>query len=401
MSDLETPYSQLRFPPTNYCAIELKDQSISDIVAERQQQLDAISAEISSLEAITGGIKNLQSQLVKQKNEIINSINLHNRLRSALWHLPTEILSQIFHHCLPQFNELPRPSQLKAPMLLTSICRRWREVAEGIPSLWCRLSVTVDDYHWQRVVFCYDSFLKRSRGLPLSVVLECTKSHSTKLRNLLQPYINQISSLSINFPQNQAPDQPELLLEDLPALQELSINRIPSPAIIQCISRLPSTLSSLRFISTCFLLEGLSYLTPVWAHLTIVDIKVHDQNTFLRLLQLCPNLSSLTTAIALASHEIQAWRPFTHTKLQFFIVSGALGYKSPLSGVFSALSLPNLRAFGSHSPSAWPHEEFKAFLTRSKCPLEALLVGCGLTAEQRADYAALVRSSKVTRSQAS
>ncbi|KAG1738507.1 hypothetical protein EDB19DRAFT_1852366 [Suillus lakei] len=405
MLDLETPYSQPKLPSTNYFAIELKDHSISDIVAERQQQLDAISAEISSFETARSGIRDLQRQLLKQKKKITKSINLHNRLRSALWRLPTEILSHIFHLCLPDvpgFNTLKPPSQLTAPMLLTRICRRWREVAIGVPSLWRRLSVTVVDSHWQRAAFCYDSYLKRSQGLPLSLALECSKDHSTKIRSLLQPYINQISSLSINCPQAQGlPDQPELLLKDLPVLQELCIGH-NNAAFMRLLSQLPSTLRSLKFPATWFGPWLPFHLTAVWVHLTQVEIYVDGQNTFLYLFRLCPNLYSLTTAMA--SHEIRALRPFTHTKLQHLCIRGSVVFKNPLSGVFGALSLPNLRAFSVCSPSTWPHEEFKAFLTRSKCPLQSLFVCTGsgmLTAEQRAEYYALVHPSKVSQSKAS
>ncbi|KIK37619.1 hypothetical protein CY34DRAFT_49080, partial [Suillus luteus UH-Slu-Lm8-n1] len=54
---------------------------------------------------------------------------------SAICRLPTEILSQIFVFCLPQDQHLsPKPGL--APMLLTTIWRRWREVAIGFPKLW-------------------------------------------------------------------------------------------------------------------------------------------------------------------------------------------------------------------------------------------------------------------------
>ncbi|KAG1842672.1 hypothetical protein DFJ58DRAFT_625266, partial [Suillus subalutaceus] len=88
--------------------------------------------------------------------------------------LPTEILSQIFCHCLPQFpglNELQPPSKLTAPMLLTRICRWWREVAMGMPTLWYTLSMKVHDRDWQQAAFFYASWLKRARGRPLSLRL--------------------------------------------------------------------------------------------------------------------------------------------------------------------------------------------------------------------------------------
>ncbi|KAG0704593.1 hypothetical protein DFH29DRAFT_801673, partial [Suillus ampliporus] len=63
--------------------------------------------------------------------------------------LRTEVLSQIFYHCLPEFGEISPPSQLEAPTLLTRICRRWMDVV-GMPSFWCKLTVEVDYRDWQR-----------------------------------------------------------------------------------------------------------------------------------------------------------------------------------------------------------------------------------------------------------
>ncbi|KAG2143693.1 hypothetical protein DEU56DRAFT_246081, partial [Suillus clintonianus] len=70
---------------------------------------------------------------------ITQSMCLHQGLVSGLGHLPTEIIIHIFHHCLPESNY---PSALKAPLLLTAVCRRWREAAVDIPSLWLLATVS-------------------------------------------------------------------------------------------------------------------------------------------------------------------------------------------------------------------------------------------------------------------
>ncbi|KAG1798693.1 uncharacterized protein BJ212DRAFT_1440084 [Suillus subaureus] len=90
MPDLETPYSRTTFNNPNHCAIELEDQSINAIITERQHQLDKVLHDILGLQTVTDGIHTLQ---VEQKNKIIESINLHKRLVSPLWRLPTEVLS--------------------------------------------------------------------------------------------------------------------------------------------------------------------------------------------------------------------------------------------------------------------------------------------------------------------
>ncbi|KAG2145450.1 uncharacterized protein EDB93DRAFT_1151104 [Suillus bovinus] len=397
LPDLETPYS--RFPNTDRSTIGLEGQSVINIIAERQQQLDAALQEISGLEAVMNNVKNFHQQVVEKKEKITQSMNLHKGLVSALWRLPTEILSQIFIHCLPETKLLLSPSTLKAPMLLTGICRRWREVTLGTPDLWCRLYVEVDDRDWEQAAFCYDLWLKRSRGRPLSLALG--RYHSTKLRSLLQPYITHITSLRVSTCFSQG-EWPQLFLTDLPALQELAIlgmTNVDIPTIAQFISRLPSTMRSLKFIDMgpFFDIERLSSLSPVWAHLTDVQITVLNPNAALHLLRLCPNLSSLTFHVVLDQEE--SLNSFTHTKLQSLGIPHGTLSKRLLSDLLNALTLPNLRTLEvkARRDVSWPHEDMKALLVRSKCPLETLTVGgrVMITDAQRAEYVSLIPSLQV------
>ncbi|KAG0704599.1 hypothetical protein DFH29DRAFT_365936 [Suillus ampliporus] len=396
MPDLGTPYSRARFPSTNRSAIELKDRTIGAIITERQQQLDTVLHQISSLETVMDSINNLHQQFVDQKDKIIQSVNLHKRLGSALWRLPTEVLSQIFHYCLPPLHgplESSFPSKLKAPMLLTRICRPWREVAVGIPSLWCRLTVEAPRAHWQRKAFCYDSWLKRSRGPPLS--LQLYSGDSRLQRNLLQPYMNQILSISFRTLYNTCEE--ELMLKDLVALQELTIrvSLIDSwSPIAKSISQL-STLRSLKIMDQSLHHEQFSSLNPVWAHLTNVEITINYPNLFLHLLHLCPDLSSSTIHARFSNME--ALEPFTHTKLQSLCIDCHSAGSNDLSHLFNALSLLNLHVLEVTDVEPWPHKELKAFLSRSNCPLESLVFGGGVmpTDEQRAEYVALIPSLEV------
>ncbi|KAG0708212.1 hypothetical protein DFH29DRAFT_1075848 [Suillus ampliporus] len=401
--DLETPYSRATFPNPNHCVDQLKDHSISTIVTERQQQLGTVLRDISGLDTVMDGINNLRKQLVDQKEKIVQSMDLHKRLGSALWRLPTEVLSHIFIHCLPKGSEptyLSSPSKL-APMLLTRVCRRWREVAMGVPNLWCSVHMEVDDGGWKGGISFYDSWLKRSRGCPLLLNLDCYyASDLTKLRGLLQPYTNQISSLFLRFSRKTI--QPELLFKDPPALQELTIRRmhyerdIPSNA--QSFSRLPSTLRSLNIIEVIgwtFDIENLSSFNPVWTHLTNVEITILHPNAFLHLLRLCPNLSSLTVRAIFG--QKQTLKPLTHTAIRSIHLDFDAAHIFPLSNLLDALSLPNLQVLDARNIGTWPHEAVKAFLIQSKCPLESLTVSgrVRMTDEQRAEYADLFPSLKV------
>ncbi|KAG1795892.1 hypothetical protein EV424DRAFT_1648753 [Suillus variegatus] len=337
-------------------------------------------------------------------------MNLHKGLLSVLWRLPTEVLSQIFNHCLSETKLWP-PSNLRSLMLLTRICQRWREVAVGTPDLWCRMYVEADDRGWEQAAFCYDLWLKRSRGRPLS--LELGYHYSTKLRSLLQPHMNRIKFLRVSIDSVRG-RRPQLFATDLPALQELTILGMTNhdiPTIAQSISRLPSTMRSLKFIDMgpFFDIEPLSSFGPVWAYLTDVQIAVYHQNAFLHLLQLCPNLSSLNVHIGFDQRE--PMESFTHTKLQSLCIIHDPLLTRPLSDLFSvlsdlfnALSLPNLRALEARrnrcNASSWSHEDVKVLLARLKCPLETLTIGgrvtnLTITDAQRAEYVSLIPSLKV------
>ncbi|KAG1878083.1 hypothetical protein DFJ58DRAFT_740648 [Suillus subalutaceus] len=334
--DLETQYP---ISNTNYSAFKLDYQNISAIVTERQQQLDAVSYEISLFETVIDSINCIHRQLVAKKNKITQSMNSHKRLVSALWRLPAEVLSQIFAHCLPIGHRLS-PASEAVPMLLTRICRRWREVAVDMPSLWHRLSVGKD---WQRRAFCYEAWLKRSRGRPLSLELPCHKNNWTELQSLLQPYINQVSSLSLNFDRNAF--QPEVMISDFLALEELTIsldcNNLVA-AVIRFLSQPPCTLRSLTVMGVFFDMEyAILHAIPPGAHLTNIQIDLDEPSAFPQLLRLCPSLSSLT--IYTIFDAMEALEPFTHTNSNPYGSFPTIFMTTTQSNLnlFDTLSLPN------------------------------------------------------------
>lgn len=270
----------------------------------------------------------------------------------------------------------------------------------GTPILWCKLVVPFDLRRQQELPFCLDLWLKRSRGCLLSLEFTCCSIYwdSTKFRSLLQPYVNQISSFFIKC--RFIYDNPEPLLKDLPALQELITD---GSVTKQCFSQLPPTLSSLKSTGSQFELDPLLSCKSVWANLTNVEIPIRCPDAVLDLLQLCPNLCSL--AIHVTSNRIGIFEPLVHIKIQSLRIiiirsSSYIGIddsiSDPLPGLLNALALPNLRTLEVHCVS-WPHEEIKSFLTRSNCPLETVILGAEvkMRRKQRAECVALVPSLEV------
>lgn len=316
--------------------------------------------------------------------------------------LPNEVLSQIFHEALPplhdmapcfdRLDDLSLSSRLlEAPLLLTKICRQWRDVAVRMPSLWCRLLVKVECGDWQRRAVCYDTWLKRSQGRPVSLALLWPDftSDSVKLRNLLQPYIHQITSLTVDFYDSPLPIQAYLFtgfiaVEQLSARIADDMDDEVSTPIACSASQLPA-LRSFDFEASYRLgLGDLESFDPMWRSLTKVSVHASTHDSVLYLLQVAPDLSSLTIDTRLGEEE--NLEPFMHAKLRFLCL-----FVDTLSDLLDALSLPNLYTLEIHGLSTWPHDAFKAFLARSGCSLESLIVGgaVAISDEQRAEYIAL------------
>ncbi|KAG1842847.1 hypothetical protein F4604DRAFT_1825737 [Suillus subluteus] len=314
----------------------------------------------------------MDAQLIQKKDKITQSMNFYKGPVSPLWRFPNELLSQIFHHCLPD-----------------TVCRRWREVATSTPSLRCRLHMEVDDTDWQRASSYYDSWLKWSRGLPPSLVVKCYKhNHSTTLRRLLHPYMNQISSLSIFFFSDA--DKPELLLTNLPVLEELTMF-FNARATLASVSQLP------------FSKYRRNYLGSMWDRLTDFEIgAIYEPHSAIKLLQLCPidNLSSFTIHESLY-YRLHAIEPFTHPKIQSLRINLTSPapelYDGPLCELLGALLLPNLRFLevrSYHPCGARRLHKVLKVLLESKCPLKSPMFGSQveMTDEQQAEYIALIPS---------
>ncbi|KAG2048831.1 hypothetical protein BDR06DRAFT_975675 [Suillus hirtellus] len=363
------------------------DSPVSATTGEPQKPLnETIVRENSGLEKVRKGVFYRQRPPVEER---ANTAQSNTSRKAFSWHLPTEILSEVFLYCLPQ-DEYLCPTPQAAPLLLTTICRRWREVAVGLPSLWCRLQMTAEHDNLEKRALCYNLWLKRSGGCPLSLRLECHTNWS-ELQSLLQPYIQQISSLKLDF---FACDGP-FVMEGLHALKELTIHKYgfdPKSTIDRSLSNLPLNLRKLDITSLLYSRKDLEFFTDsAWARLTHVEINVNGLDTFPRILHLCPNLSSVVMIGIL--DPIQTLEPVTHVNLQSLRMSGDVFLSSAGAlGLFDVLTLPNLRVVEARNIGPWPHEEFKAFLMRSECPLESLIFGNAVhsTDQQREEYAALI-----------
>jgi len=78
-----------------------------------------------------------------------------------------EVLSHVFVDCLPRKRFL-RPRKEDAPLLLTQVCKYWREVALSEQTLWCALDMPAQQFDENHIKLMA-TWLKRSGCRPISI----------------------------------------------------------------------------------------------------------------------------------------------------------------------------------------------------------------------------------------
>jgi hypothetical protein len=160
--------------------------------------------------------------------------------------LPAEITSRVFIQCLPtEFEDSPLAYTDIAPIVLTRICSKWREVALGTPELWTTLWVVGHGFRDpHQDAEAVKEYVARSGALPLEL-MACHRASTDQWRDDKQyadglyALADQLRlcaprcwSLDINFPDLTliAPIIEELNRAKTAMLEELKIETNRSPA---------------------------------------------------------------------------------------------------------------------------------------------------------------------------
>ncbi|KAJ7173556.1 hypothetical protein C8R46DRAFT_946230 [Mycena filopes] len=135
---------------------------MSLLEADRQRIVE-MDAQISELEAALSDLRGRKA-IVQERLESYTYPVLT---------LPPEIVSEIFTHFLPTYPDCPHPDGRDSPTRLTQICRAWREISLGTPSLW-RAVCLWPRYNLPpaRLAREFETWTRRSRRYPMAVDLE-------------------------------------------------------------------------------------------------------------------------------------------------------------------------------------------------------------------------------------
>ncbi|KAG9081247.1 hypothetical protein FRC06_005701, partial [Ceratobasidium sp. 370] len=136
--------------------------------AEREQALLAVDAELSAFAA--------EEANIRRARNVLTDIRNRSRMIAPIYSLPVEILVRIFSratcYCTlgTDFDhDIVRP--ILNPILLSAVCRRWRQVAINHRALWTHIDLGVcSEYTGQRYNLP-SVWVERSQGAPLYITI--------------------------------------------------------------------------------------------------------------------------------------------------------------------------------------------------------------------------------------
>ncbi|KAJ8095515.1 hypothetical protein PM082_023285 [Marasmius tenuissimus] len=164
---IDTPFAHVL--NTNYAPSVVEQSMLRHLVQSPEGELCKIDEEISRLQA--------------RRHALEHFVDLHSALLSPCRRIPADVWRLIFIECLPQspLGLCFRATRI-APLLLTTVCCSWREIALSTPKLWNSLHIFVpappptfpDEHHLsmsRERIEGIKRWLDRSGSLPLTISL--------------------------------------------------------------------------------------------------------------------------------------------------------------------------------------------------------------------------------------
>ncbi|KAJ6512974.1 hypothetical protein C8R45DRAFT_961982 [Mycena sanguinolenta] len=339
---------------TNYVPSDSEVLEIRALLLEPVHELARIDARIEEIELAL-------EQLKEQRALLKTPIDAHRALISPIRRIPQDVLIEIFRACLPSEHDA-LIDFAEAPLLLSRICRHWRNVAYSTPMLWSAIHIPSPDSldtpsnFLARLEKIVEEWLKRSATCFLSVslfdpivrLLPEFDKHPLVLQ--LLPFSRRLRRLTLTGDADLFRPLLKLGLEDLPHLKSLAMqchgdgpdfpNAFELPTLEDVTLQMSSTLDPRSLPLHWSQLTTLRLeCDPVWTE--------HGQKGGLdfagafNVLRMCPVLVHCDLGITKNSKETLDTSPITLPHLQTFVLRGGLFL---FDTWFPFLVVPNLRS---------------------------------------------------------
>ncbi|KAF7338032.1 hypothetical protein MVEN_02027200 [Mycena venus] len=287
--------------------------------------------------------------------------------------LPPEVTAEVFLHCLPLLRGLGWGVESTGPLILTSVCRAWRDITLATPVLWSSLALRFDDIPYDVVTNpgsmedFIDRWLSRAGTCPLSLCFRISGDEFTlsvsRLRDIIHRYSHRVQYLEIHAGDDC--DIRELRLDsvEFPLLQSAALHcdHDPDPHV-----DLPGNVfgNAPQFHNLRLLSAGITptSFTLAWSQLTKFEGTIWD----LKLFTFAPNLTEVTCSF---DPDDQLFAVITHPCLRSLTIGED---NSDDNDIIQYLDLPGLRHLDVRYMDEY--DSLEPFLVRSSPPLVSLSV---------------------------
>ncbi|KAJ7709441.1 hypothetical protein B0H17DRAFT_1248924 [Mycena rosella] len=297
--------------------------------------------------------------------------------------LPPEITSEIFLSCLPTSYTDPNKKSVnpkEAPMLLSHVCRTWRQVALSTPALWCELDFDLRHANDSHVL---KTWLSRARELLLSLNLTLwslrVENTTSSILEMLAGSSHRMRSLRLRLRLEQLRDIEEPNDPwSFSLLQMVAINVINIRLYRHSV---PATNHPIQMFKNSPLLREVSlargppsFIPLPWHQLSKFTGKYMAFSICLETLRLVPNLTECTFIDC--QHETPDLHVSSHLKLQSLTVVQNEGESLDNFDILKFLSLPALQTLLLelfYAPNCFENV-LEGFLSRFSPPLQKITV---------------------------
>lgn len=264
---------------------------VHETISIAQSRISHIDSEITRLMDSVGELQHKRAALLTYTKN-------HIALVAPIRRLPSEILSEIFLHCMdpkgfgPEYDFREQPCLDKMPLLLGEICSRWRSIALSTPRLWASLSLSIRPKYLNSDTKLAKTWLSRSGTCPLFISLRNGKPFQNNMQRLMQVLLAHCEHwydirLAVNMPILRALSPAK---NRLPMLQKLYICMTNVDAF-----DIFNSAPQLRY----FYLAGYNVLSKIqipWNQLQYCDTGNLQTDLCLDLFSLTPNLVRCTVS---------------------------------------------------------------------------------------------------------
>ncbi|KAJ6560440.1 hypothetical protein B0H19DRAFT_1261041 [Mycena capillaripes] len=292
--------------------------------------------------------------------------------------LPPEITCEIFIHCLPTkwWTEAVNPKV--APLLLTHICRAWRQIAIFLPALWTTFYIETDDIPAYAAEIMETWFTRAGEGpLFVKIVGELTcMDNFTSFMEAFRRCSPRMQSLELHTALHEIDTHPL----DFSQLKQLSLGPFFAPFYF-----------AIEMFSNAPLLEEAlmqevqpSLIALPWHQLTKFTGEIYTPAECLEALLLMPNITECDLAVTLYkrredsedSDDEDDLDTFSHPDIEHLTLFEAESEDRPArsSCILTLLTLPALQSLKIVGSDDWNERVLDEFLLRSSPPLRELSI---------------------------